>query len=360
MLIRQVALYSKTKKVTLHELTRVSAALQRQATRDLSPIWNVSATVDAFGAEPDIPPGYWKIAVMDQIPGKGTSGFHVDKHGQPYADVQWSPTWSLAASHECLEMLVDPFGRQTVSGPSPKKGQDRVNFLLEVCDPCESPAFAYMINTETSNEVVVSDFYTPEYFAPLQSAGVRYSFRGSISTPRQVLTGGYLSWFNPSNGHIWQLFGPAALDHFIDQGVGTLDRETTDGHSRTARHKHAAKKQKPVRRSRLMAAAGGQCNLTPDAVGGVVDGTAGNQTTVQIKDSTGKAVFHSISYNKTQIGSDTASVDFTIVAGDKDLTFVYGAPIAGDQINIVDPCGTVLDSFPNNPGSSRVSITVSA
>lgn len=351
MLIRQIALLTKTKKVAPDEIMRVSAALQRQVTRDLYPIWNIQATVDGFAAESDVPPGYWKIRVMDKIPQKNAGGFHVDKQGQPEADVLWSPTWSLAASHECLEMLVDPFGHQTAAGPSPNPKQGRVNFLVEICDPCESAAFAYTINTGTSNEVKVSDFYTPEYFAPVLSAGVRYSFRGSIRAPRQVLIGGYLSWSNPADGHVWQLFGPAGVAKFIDQGPGTLDRETTDGHSRRTRMKHATKPDKPVRRSRLMAASGDQCNLTSDPVTGVLRGTAGNQTTVQIKDPTGTALFQTIAYGGNKIGSATASVTFKIASGQNDLTYAYTSPVAGDPITIVDPCGNILDSFDSDPGN---------
>src|SRR5262249_36818029 len=47
-LIRQVALVSLTHAVPARAVMRISAALQKQATRDLGPVWDVSATVDAF------------------------------------------------------------------------------------------------------------------------------------------------------------------------------------------------------------------------------------------------------------------------------------------------------------------------
>jgi len=358
MLIRQVALLTMTKKVAIDEIMRVSAALQRQATRDLYPIWSIQATVDGFAAESDVPPGYWKIRVMDKIPQKNAGGFHFDKQGQPEADVLWSPTWSLAASHECLEMLVDPFGHQTAAGPSPNPKQGRVNFLLEICDPCEGAAFAYTINTGTPNEVKVSDFYTPEYFAPVLSSGVRYSFGGSIRAPRQVLTGGYLSWSNPADGHIWQLFGPAEMGSFVDQGAGTLNRQTSDGHARSTRRKHGGKPPKPIRQVRLMEDAGNQCNLTPDS--GVLRGSAGRQTTVQIKDASGDAQFQTISYNGTELATNTASATFTIVSGRNDLNFVYEASAASDQITLEDPCGNLLAALPSDPGNSPITIKVVA
>jgi hypothetical protein len=36
-----------------------------------------------------------------------------------------------------MEMLVDPSGMMTRPGPSIMPNQDRVEYLVEVCDPCE-------------------------------------------------------------------------------------------------------------------------------------------------------------------------------------------------------------------------------
>ena len=80
-------------------------------------------------------------------------------------------------------------------------GQGRVNFLLEVCDPCEGAAYGY-----TLDGVLLTDFYTPHYFDPVAKVGVDYSFTGSISGPRAVLEGGYLSWHDPVSSHLFQLF----------------------------------------------------------------------------------------------------------------------------------------------------------
>jgi hypothetical protein len=359
MILRQIALVSQTPKVTPHELMTVSSALQKQVTRDFAPAWNIEATVDAFSSPQDVPAGYWKITVMDKIPAKGAAGFHLDQRGQPYADVLWSKAWSLSASHECLEMLADPFGHQLATGLSPKAGQGRVSFLVEVCDPCEASQFAYTINSGSSQEVAVSDFYTPDYFAPVAAPGVRYSFRGSIKAPRQVLEGGYLSW-QTAEGDIWQLFGPASMDNFQNHGKGTLNRQNSDMLASQTRERHLAAKAKAKAesgggkdRAELMAA-GGQCNLTRDPFTGDFDGTAGAQTTVQIKDSTGAAKFLSIGYAGQTIGSNTAAASFTIQAGTHPLAYVYAAPVPGDEITVVDPCGTVLDRFNNDGEPNRL------
>lgn len=199
MLIRQVALVSETNQITPSDLSRVCAALQKQVTRDFSPIWEMSATVDAFVKLEDVPVGYWPIIVMDDINVSGAAGVHEDKNAQPFALVTYGEDWALTASHECLEMLADPSGNRLSASSSIKPGQNKVNYLVEVCDPSEDVANAY-----TVNGLSVSDFYTPHYFDPTTAGGVRYSYTGSITEPRQVLPGGYLSWTDPATDEWWQ------------------------------------------------------------------------------------------------------------------------------------------------------------
>lgn len=220
MLTHQIALVSETPRVKVGDLMRVAAALQKQAARDLSPLWKINATVDAFASLDDVPLGYWPLIMVDDVP--NAAGIHLDDDGQPYALAEAGPGWSLTASHECLEMLVDPFGNRLVAGRSPKQGQGRVEFLVEVCDPSESKQFAY-----TVNGVVVSDFYTPHYFDPVAAPSVRYSFTQALTKPRQVLRGGYLSWHDPVSNHWFQQtwFGTKAT--FRDLGVFSLKQQGT-------------------------------------------------------------------------------------------------------------------------------------
>lgn len=212
MLLRQIALVSQTRKISAAGLSRVGAALQKQTTRDLAPIWEIKATVDTFGKLSDVPVGYWPIIVTEKNLGDA-AGIHEDKQGQPFALVRYSYGWSLTASHECLEMLVDPFGNRIMAGQSLMKNQGRVEYLVEVCDPSEDEAFAYRVNG-----IMVSDFYTPEFFAPEVVAGGRYSFTRDIKAPRQVLKGGYISWHDPVSDHWFQQIYFDAKPQFRDLG----------------------------------------------------------------------------------------------------------------------------------------------
>ena len=185
--------------VSRRAVTEIAAALQRQLARDVAPIWGVHATIDVFVSLEHVPPGYWPILVADNYPGPESIGIHLDLDGQPFSLVEASPSWSLALSHEVIEMVTDPWGNRLVPGGSPMEGQGLVDILVEICDPCGGAGFAY-----TVNGYLVSDFCTPNYYDPVAAPGVRYSFTGGLDGPRRVGEGGYLSWREPATGDWWQ------------------------------------------------------------------------------------------------------------------------------------------------------------
>jgi hypothetical protein len=242
-MLQQVALVSQSTSIPLSEVVKVSAAIQKQATRDFAPLWEVSATVDAFARLADVPLGYWPVVIREDIIDKWeAAGIHLDESGQPFALVQAAADWSLTASHETLEMLADPFGDRLVAGDAPKeaKAQKRVEFLVEVCDPSEAAAFAYKVN-----DVLVSDFYTPKFWDPVASAGVRYCFGGAIKGPRTILKGGYLSWHNTKDNHWYQLrwFNtpkPVVADLGVFAASAMSTREWIDRQTVTPRRRAAS------------------------------------------------------------------------------------------------------------------------
>ncbi|WP_327256348.1 hypothetical protein [Streptomyces sp. NBC_01244] len=240
MLIVQLALVSETQanQISPSQLNRVAAALQKQATRDFGPIWQVDATVDAFDRLEDVPVGYWPLIVVDDVP--DAAGFHTDDNGQPFSLIEFGDSWSLTASHEMLEMCADPFGNRVVSGKSPHPDQGMVEFLVEVSDPSEAAEFGY-----TVNGLLVSDFFTPRFYDPVVIEGARYSFGGHIAKPRQVLRGGYISWREPVSNEWWQqtwfkgtepkfrnlgpLTGSGSLRAAIDAKTKTVSRLAASG-----------------------------------------------------------------------------------------------------------------------------------
>jgi len=207
-----IAVVSNTPEITFTELAPVSAAIQKQVSRDFGPRWNVEATVDCFSKLEDVPVGYWHVILQNELPNNAAGLHRRNDNKQPFALVALTNNWTVFMSHEVLEMLVDPQGTTTRAGDSLKPGQGRVEYLLEVCDPCQGSNFAYTVNA-----VMVSDFYTPQYFDPVKTS-VRYSFSGQIRGPREVLDGGYLSWFDPRSRHLFQLQVDGNKKTIVDKG----------------------------------------------------------------------------------------------------------------------------------------------
>ena len=200
-----------------------------------------------------------------QFEAAGAAGIHLDKDYQPFSLITSSSdldTWSLTASHEELEMLVDPFGNRLVAGDSPKADQDRVEFLVEVADPSEDAEFAY-----TVNGILVSDFYTPRFFDPIVCSGVRYSFTGAITEPRQVLRGGYLSWHDPVSDDWWQeIWFSGSAPSFRNLGPleakGESLRSQIDRRTQSETAKALAKGRSVAAAAGLMAAASQQARTS--------------------------------------------------------------------------------------------------
>ena len=107
-----------------------------------------------------------------------------------------------------------------IASGSIKAGQGRVNYLVEVCDPSEDDKFSYSVNG-----IMLSDFYTPNYFDPVTSPSIRYSFTGCITAPKQVLKGGYLSWLDPQTAKWWQasFFGTKLVYKDITNSMEMLE-----------------------------------------------------------------------------------------------------------------------------------------
>ncbi|MBS0561110.1 MAG: hypothetical protein JSR21_13750 [Proteobacteria bacterium] len=200
MSVIQVGLVDMTGKIDTSLMQAAAAALNLQVTRDLPQFWPINATVAYLPSAKHVPTGVWPIQLVAKLP-PGEGGFHMDKHNQPYAKVIASPkddTWTIDASHELIEMLVDPWGNRMQSsvaihvvGNGVQDGTGQFSYLVEACDPCEANQYGY-----TVNGVLVSDFITPHYYDPTAVAGTRYSFNGSLTGPRQMLPGGYISFVN--------------------------------------------------------------------------------------------------------------------------------------------------------------------
>jgi hypothetical protein len=217
-----VAIVSLTREVPMRNVLQAAAAVQKQITRDFTPFWGLTATVDTFEDLESVPSDYHHVVLfadpdeltaeleprvgerysaelIDDFERDQLSGLHLNTFTrQPFALVQASDAWSVTLSHEIIEMIIDPFGNRLIAAAHPFDTEVRVKYLLEVCDPCQ--AIWYPVNG-----VPVSDFYTPRYLDPVGVSSSRYSFTGAIERPQQILEGGYVSWIDPADSGLYQL-----------------------------------------------------------------------------------------------------------------------------------------------------------
>ena len=201
MLQIKVVLVDTTGTVKPDTMAAAAEAINVQVTRDLPQFWNVNATV-SYRPKPDsIPQGMWPVQLVKHVP-KGEGGFHQTRHNQPYAKAivtSGSDDWTIDASHEIIEMLIDPYGNrlQTSNAIAISKGEivetnGKFEYLVEACDPCEANENAYQIDG-----TMVSDFITPSFYDPHFIPSARYSLTGAVKKPRQILRGGYITWVDP-------------------------------------------------------------------------------------------------------------------------------------------------------------------
>jgi hypothetical protein len=191
---RHVVLQDQSKlNLTLAQLDSVVEALQAQVDRDFTPIWGVHALVQAIDRNQAVPKGAWPMRILDQS--DAGLGVHLDNHGKPFAEIQAGADWTITASHEMLEMLVDPLGKKLISDRDidPASDGHQVQYLVEVGDPVE--VFAYQING-----VSLSDFITPEFYDLNAAPGTSYDFLNQLQSALEVPAGCYISWLDPQDG----------------------------------------------------------------------------------------------------------------------------------------------------------------
>ena len=244
MSVNQVGLVDKTGVLDPNLVEAAAAALNIQVIRDLAGIWDVQATVRYLPDPKNIPHGVWPVFLDSKLPA-GAGGVHLDKKNQPYALIASTPDsddWTIDASHETVEMLVDPGGNRLqtsraieISGDGVQDSTGQFDYLVEACDPCEANTYAYSIDG-----IAVSDFITPNFYDPVVTSGTRYSFGGNIKAPRQVLPGGYISFVDQQSDEMEQilLLGPKPELKKLGPATGSSLRVFVDARTNPLVAKH--------------------------------------------------------------------------------------------------------------------------
>lgn len=176
MALIPVAVLNQSAAVTDVEVNNLIAALQMQVSRDLAPAWNIDATLSFVPAGQQAPAGSYRLFLLDKTDQGQDTGYHTADADGPFARVfvvsakTDGQQWTAVASHELLEMLVNPHGNRAafvvaddtgLTNASAASGVSGTYYDLEICDPVYPDENDYQING-----VYVSDFVFPLWFAP--------------------------------------------------------------------------------------------------------------------------------------------------------------------------------------------------
>lgn len=225
----------------------VVSALNIQAAQHAAPAWGLQATVSAFSAPALVPSGFIPVVVM-RAPPSGVEGCHKWQNDLPSIVVHWAPdgAWSVAASHEIVETLVDPTLASVRQGPDPEGTAASVDFLVEVCDPCIGITYALSAGAA----IQVSDYCLPSYYvregqSPFTRCGQALSL---WSSQAMVSPDGYITW-SKSDG--WrQLFhddilGPHTQEELLPNALKFGMRGAVDRFRHFGRPHHLRSRARP-------------------------------------------------------------------------------------------------------------------
>jgi hypothetical protein len=198
----QIAALNQATVVSSAYVKQILPALQLQINRDFAPIWGVTAEITFYANTSLVPATSYQLVFLDDTDQAGALGYHdLTSTGMPLGKVfvrtavQDGEAWSVVASHELMEMLIDPYIDNTVFAQTTNTG-GRL-YAYEVCDAVEG--FAYNING-----VLVSDFVTPAWFelySPYSST--QFSFLKKVTSPFELASGGYIGIFDIPNTIGW-------------------------------------------------------------------------------------------------------------------------------------------------------------
>ena len=206
--IPKVACFNKSKTPLGVDFGALIAAMQRYVDEHVVPVWGTPCKlVKTTG----FVKGAWAMVFLDDADVANALAYHdLTPDGLPISKVFVKTTLdngdlvSVSASHELVEMLVDPAINLLTTGPDAKAA-----YAYESADPVESLDFPV-------NGIPMSDFVHPAYFEGFRKPGsAMFDHLDKVKRPFQVLSGGYQIVFK--NGKWSQVFGSKAKEKKFDK-----------------------------------------------------------------------------------------------------------------------------------------------
>ena len=179
------------------------ATMQKYVDDHVAPVWGTPAKlIKTKGFKR----GAWAMVFLDNADQPGALAYHdLTPDGLPISKVFVKTTLdnkdlvSVSASHELVEMLVDPAVNMMTTGPDSKATYD-----YECADPVEEESFPV-------DGIQMSDFVYPAYFESFRPPkSVRFDHKKLVTKPFQILKGGYQVVMK--NGKNTEKFGSKAKE----------------------------------------------------------------------------------------------------------------------------------------------------
>ncbi len=236
-----ISVVNRSTKLSDADLQNAVRAINRQLEEDFYPHWQFGARlrVDSAGRVPTqraravhLPtlPGRRGDAVL-YIEDKPTMALTEGYHDGNNADVPFgfvfldacsdgADCWTVALSHEAIELVGDPLNNLLVQGPHPKDHRRLVFHQFELCDAVSGEFYEI-------EGVKVQNFVLPGWFTRNAVEGARNDFMGRLQpgaclAPFSIAPGGYLMFWDEraEEGRKW-------VSHF-DEGDGMAGRKVQD------------------------------------------------------------------------------------------------------------------------------------
>jgi len=199
--VPRIAVFNKSITPLGVNFDALIAAMQEYIDRFIVPVW---ATPAKLVKTTDFRKGHWAIVFLDDADQEGALAYHdLTPEGLPQSKVFVRTTIdngdlvSVSASHELVEMLVDPAINLMSTGPDP-----RAVYAYESADPVEALSFKV-------KGIPMSNFVYPSYFEDFRKPNsVKFDQMGKVRRPFQILRGGYQIVFR--DGEWGELFASRA------------------------------------------------------------------------------------------------------------------------------------------------------
>ena len=221
-----IAVFNKAKTPLGVDLGALISAMQKYVDQCVAPVWGTPAQLVRSAG---FIKNQWAMVFLDVADAPGALAYHdLTPDGLPLTKVFVKTTLqddalvSVSASHELVEMLVDPAINLLTTGPRAK-----TVYAYESADPVEELSFKV-------NSIPMSDFVYPSYFEVFHKPGsVPFDHLRKVKKPFQILAGGYQIIFK--NGKWSEIYGSRATEK-------RLQKEDRRGHRSQQRKRKTLKR----------------------------------------------------------------------------------------------------------------------